>query len=226
VHTGLVERPRAEWPVLINDHHEGYITWEQFLLNEAKLAANRTNAGARPPREGSALCQGIIACGGCGKPMRTNYHTDQKPSYECSSRADRLTTPTCRSVAASTVDNAVAQRLLAALNPQEVALALAAADQVADRHQRISRAAELAVERARYDADPVFHAVEPDNRNLDTRWEATLAALAETETALEATHNMLAPLPRRAELEKLADLPALWHAPPPATRTASVWCAR
>jgi hypothetical protein len=124
------------------------------------------------------------------------------------------------------VDKAVAQRLFTALNPEEVALALAAADQ----YQRVSRAAELAVERARYDADPVFHAVEPDNRlvarNLETRWEATLAALAETETALEATHNMLAPLPRRAELEKLADLPALWHAPPPATRTASVWCAR
>jgi hypothetical protein len=55
VHSGLVERPRGEWPVLINDHHDGYISWAQFLANEARLAANRTNAGARPPREGSAL---------------------------------------------------------------------------------------------------------------------------------------------------------------------------
>ena len=35
VHTGLVERPRAEWPVLINDHHEGYIGWADYLANEA-----------------------------------------------------------------------------------------------------------------------------------------------------------------------------------------------
>ena len=28
-----------------------------------RLAANRTNAGARPPREGAALCQGIVFCG-------------------------------------------------------------------------------------------------------------------------------------------------------------------
>src|SRR6266536_2927616 len=77
VRTGLVERPRTEWPVLIKDHHEGYITWADYLASEAKLAANRTNAGARPPREGGALCQGIITCGSCGKPMRTNYHTDQ-----------------------------------------------------------------------------------------------------------------------------------------------------
>src|SRR6266511_3933467 len=96
VHTAMVARPRAEWPVLITEHHEGYITWAAYLPNEAKLAANRTNAGARPPRQGNALCQGIIHCGGCGKPMRTNYHSDQRPSYECSSRADRATTPTCQ----------------------------------------------------------------------------------------------------------------------------------
>ena len=158
----MFERPRAEWPVLIKDHHEGYITWAGYLANEAKLAANRTNTGARPPREGCALCQGIITCGSCGKPMRANYHTDQRPAYECSSRADRLTTPTCRSVAAATVDAAVAAALLDALTPGQVALALSAADQVTDRHQRVSRAAELAVERARYQADRAersFHQV-------------------------------------------------------------------
>src|SRR5262245_21194321 len=50
VRTSLIERPRAEWPVLIQDHHEGYLSWAEYLANEAKLAANRTNAGARPPR--------------------------------------------------------------------------------------------------------------------------------------------------------------------------------
>ncbi len=219
VHTGLVERPRAEWPVLIKDHHQGYITWAGYLANEAKLAANRTNAGARPPREGCALCQGIIVCGSCGKPMRTSYHTDQRPSYECSSRADRLTTPTCRSVAAATVDDAVARVLLDALTPEQVALALSAADEIAGRHQRVSRAAELAVERARYDAgraERAFHNVEPENRlvarSLEARWEARLAALAEAEQALDVARESLPPLPSRADLEKLAaDLPGLWH---------------
>jgi DNA invertase Pin-like site-specific DNA recombinase len=233
VHTGLVERSRAEWPVLIHDHHDGYIGWADYLANEAALAANRTNAGARPPREGSALCQGIMICGSCGKPMRTNYHTDQRPAYECSGRADRLTTPTCRSIAASTVDEAVTELLLNALNPNEIALALAAADEVADRHRRIGRAAELAVERARYEADRAeraFHAVEPDNRlvarSLESRWEAKLAALAQAEQALAAARDTLPPLPERAELEKLAtDLPGSGMRPPPATRTANGCCA-
>ncbi len=221
VHTTITERPRAEWPVLIKDHHEGYITWADYLASEAKLAANHTAAGARPPREGIALCQGIIACGSCGKPMMTNYHTDQRPAYECSSRRDRLTTPSCRSVAAACVDAAVAAALLDALTPRQVALALSAADEVTGRHQRASRAAELAVERARYDADRAeraFCAVEPENRlvarSLEARWEAKLTALTEAEQALQAARDTLPPLPGRAELEKLAaDLPALWNAP-------------
>jgi len=225
VHTTITERPRAEWPVLIKDHHEGYITWADYLANEARLAANRTNAGARPPREGSALCQGIIYCGSCGKPMRTSYHTNARPSYECA-RADRLTTPTCRSVAAATVDDAVAGALLDALTPEQVALALSAADEVAGRHQRASRAAELAVERARYEADRAeraFSQVEPENRlvarSLEARWEARLAALAEAGQALQDARDALPPLPGRAELEKLAaDLPGLWHAPETSTK--------
>jgi excisionase family DNA binding protein len=221
VRTGLLERPRTEWPVLIKDHHEGYVTWADYLAHEARLAANQTNAGARPPREGSALCQGIIYCGSCGKPMRTNYHDDDHPAYECSSRADRLTTPSCRSVSAVTVDDAVAAVLLEALTPEQVALALAAADEVTDRHQRVSRAAELAVERARYEADRAeraFSQVEPENRlvarSLEGRWEARLTALAAAEEALEAAAGSLPPLPGHADLEKLAaDLPGLWHAP-------------
>jgi DNA invertase Pin-like site-specific DNA recombinase len=221
VRTTMTERPRAQWPVLIRDHHDGYISWADYLANEARLTANRTSAGARPPREGPALCQGIISCGSCGKPMRTNYHTDDRPAYECSSRAGQLTTPGCRSVAAATVDTAVARVLLDALTPGQVALALAAAGEVTGRHQRVSRAAELAVERARYEADRAeraFTQVEPENRlvarSLETRWEARLTALAEAGQALQAATETLPVLPGRAELEKLAaDLPALWHAP-------------
>src|SRR6266571_2057949 len=145
----------------------------------------------------------------------------ERPSYECSSHRDLLTTPACRSVAAATVDDAVARMLLDALTPEQVALALSAADEVAGRRQRVSRAAELAVERARYEAgraERAFCQVEPENRlvarSLEARWEDRLAALAEAGQALEAARDAQPPLPGRAELEKLAaDLPALWHAP-------------
>ena len=129
--------------------------------------------------------------------------------------------PAAASITAHAVDDAVAAVLLTALTPEQVALALAAADEVTGQHQRASRAAELAVERARYEADRAeraFSQVEPENRlvarTLEARWEAKLAALADAEQALQAAQDALPPLPDRASLAKLAaDLPALWHAP-------------
>jgi DNA invertase Pin-like site-specific DNA recombinase len=221
VHSTIKQLPRSEWAVCIREHHDGYISWDDYLSNEAKLARNRTNAGARPPREGLALCQGIIMCGSCGRPMSTRYHRNGAATYECSaSKADQQATPTCRSIAAATVDDTVAGQLLDALTPAEFAYALAAADEVTVRQARTTRAAELAVERAQYDADRAeraFHAAEPENRlvtrSLETRWENRLATLAEAHAALQAARDTAPVLPDRAALEDLVrDMPALWHA--------------
>jgi DNA invertase Pin-like site-specific DNA recombinase len=221
IRTRTTELPRAEWTTVIVDHHPGYITWEQFALNEARLAANRTYVGARPPREGGALCQGIVFCGACGKAM-SSYHSGGHDYYDCShARADHTATPACRSVRADTVDGAVADCLLGALTGEEVALALAAADEVTDRRARSTRAAELAVERARYQAERAERAlvaVEPENRlvarSFENRLEARLSELAEVEAALATERAARAPLPARAELEAVvADLGELWSAP-------------
>ena len=144
VRTSRRRRAREEWAVLIQDHHEGYVTWQEFLTTEAKLAANTTKRGARPVREGSALCQGIIMCGTCGGRVGTRYsRNDRKATYQCVEPTAR-----CRTVTADTVDDAVATLLLKTITPQQIQVALAAADEVADRQVRTHRAAELAVERA------------------------------------------------------------------------------
>jgi excisionase family DNA binding protein len=217
--TRTVELPRAEWPVLIQDHHPGYVTWETYLLNEQRRQANDTRGGRRPPREGSAVCQGIVRCGACGASM-TTLHRREGSYYECGhSRADHINTPACRSVKAPVVDELIARRLLEAITPQEIALALAAADDVSDRRARASRAVELRVERARYEAaraERAFHACEPENRlvarSLETRWEQKLHELAEAEAEL-AEQTAPAPEPSRAQIEALArDVPALWAA--------------
>jgi DNA invertase Pin-like site-specific DNA recombinase len=218
--------PRPQWAVLIREHHDGFIGWDDYLATEATLAANRTNAGARPPREGVALCQGILACGSCGKPMSTRYHRNGHAAYECNSRLDLLNTPTCRSIAAATIDEVVTQRLLAALTPAALALAFAAADHVEQRRSSTTRAAQLAVDRARYEADRAeraFHAAEPENRlvtrNLETRWENKLSTLAHTEEALHKARDTIPPTPDRASLETLlTDMPRLWHADTTSTK--------
>jgi DNA invertase Pin-like site-specific DNA recombinase len=221
VRSPVTELPRDQWEVLLPGHHPGYITWDAYLASEAKLAADRANAGARPPREGGALCQGIVFCGACGRSMQVRYQ-DRYPRYECShSRAGHTATPLCGSVRADTVDEAVVPALLAAVGPGQVALALAAAEEVTTRRQRSVRAAELAVERARYDAgraERAFLACEPENRlvarSLEARWEARLTGLADAEAALATQRSAQPGLPSPGQLAvTIAGLPALWPAP-------------
>src|SRR6202044_2762552 len=132
--------PRDQWQVLIPDHHEGYISWQDYLAIEAKMAANQSSAGARPPREGSALCQGIIYCG-CGRHMGVRYHDDGRAYYSCRARSDQQATPGCPHASAAAAPGA----LFPAIAPAELALAIAAAGEVTGRRARATRAAELAV---------------------------------------------------------------------------------
>jgi len=223
--TSMVELPRSEWAVVIQDHHEAYISWEEYLANQERLAQNNTRKGARPPREGRALCQGIVRCGACGGSM-TTLHRREGSYYECGhSRSNHTTTPGCRSVKAPVVDELIARRLLQALEPEEIALALAATDEHQDRRARSNRALELRVERARYEAiraERAFHACEPDNRlvgrSLENRWEEKLRDLKDAEAEL-AEHVVPDSEPSREQLEALArDLPKLWAADSTADR--------
>jgi DNA invertase Pin-like site-specific DNA recombinase len=219
VHARTRAVARDQWQVLIREHHEGYITWDDYLAIEAKMAANQTSGGARPPREGSALCQGIIYCG-CGRHMSVHYH-DGRAYYACRARSDQRATPDCQHASAATVDDAVTKALFTAIAPEELKLAIAAAGEVTARRHRVTRAAELAAERARYQADRAeraFLACEPDNRlvarTLETRWEARLRELTDAEAALAGELAGRAPLPEPGQLaETAARLPGLWHAP-------------
>ena len=69
--------------------------YAEHPTNPARLAANAAARGrdraAGPPREGSALLQGIIACGICGRRMTVRYHQRcgrLLPAYVCQRDAD------------------------------------------------------------------------------------------------------------------------------------------
>ena len=72
--------PRDEWQVLIKDHHPGYIDWHTYDANQQRIAKNtrpgphkNANGAGGAVREGSALLQGLAACGHCGRRLRTHY---------------------------------------------------------------------------------------------------------------------------------------------------------
>jgi hypothetical protein len=149
------------------------------------------------------------------------HYQEDRAYYSCRARSDQQATPHCQHASAATVDAAVTQALFTAIAPAELKLAIAAAGEVTARRQRATRAAELAAERARYQADRAeraFTACEPGNRlvarTLETRWEARLAELADAQAALAAQLHQQAPLPGPGQLaDTAARLPGLWHAP-------------
>src|SRR5258706_79122 len=91
-----------DWPIVLRDAHPGYITWEQFRRHQQMLDDNRTwrpeeHRGAA--REGSALLQGIVLCGACGRRMNVRYLSDGTiPSYQCRQAHAQLAEKTCQTM--------------------------------------------------------------------------------------------------------------------------------
>ena len=92
--TGEVQKrvcatPIEEWRVRLEKHHEGYISWDEYLQNQEQLEKNRTNGGATmvsgPAREGLALLQGLLMCGHCGRALTVRYtgNSGIYPTYLC-----------------------------------------------------------------------------------------------------------------------------------------------
>ena len=86
--------PREQWEVLIPDHHPGFISWETYEANTARLRANwrpPRGLGGGAAREGRALLQGLLRCGRCGRIMQTGYSGPKGncPRYVCA-RAKQL----------------------------------------------------------------------------------------------------------------------------------------
>src|SRR5438552_11736802 len=76
VRRGL-QKPMAEWDVLIKDHYTAYITWDEFEHNLEVIANNATgmsSALARgAARKGDLLLPGLLRCGHCGRKLHVHY---------------------------------------------------------------------------------------------------------------------------------------------------------
>lgn len=188
--------PRETWAVLIHDHHPGFIDWQTFLDNQARLGSNnhpQPNAAGGAVREGSALLQGLAVCGHCGRRLLVDYGGRQSsPRYYCraagamNGRATR-----CLTVGGRQLEHAVTQTFLAALTPAGMEAAVVAAEHLEHDFDASLASWRLEVERARYEATRAerrYHAVDPDNRlvarNLEADWEAKLQELKKAEAAL------------------------------------------
>jgi len=230
-----LRRPE-QWKILIPNHHEGYITWEQYERNQSVIAGNAYMKGAivsGPARNGDAILVGLLRCGHCGRKLKVQYSgTAGVGRYVCSDRVNNaVALRTCISFGSMRIDAAVSTEFLRIISP----LALTAALEAIAGHERTSlerlTQADLKLQQARYEADRArkqYDTVDPENRlvasELERRWNERLKEQAELEEELRGKQDASIPALNSSEKNKLLDLahdlPRLWNHPhaQPATR--------
>ena len=221
---------RSEWSILIHDHHQGYINWQDHEAILARIGRNARpqphGAGEGAVREGTALLQGLAVCGERGRRLSTHYTgRTASPGYHCrgeTSFKDRASL--CLYVGAVQIDRTVAKAVLEAIQPAGLEAALKAAEHIESDYDQALEQWRLAVERARYEAtraERPYRAVDPENRlvarGLEAEWEQCLKALDDAEQELERRQRdrprLLNAADRDAILALGADLRRVWDAP-------------
>lgn len=162
---------RDDWPTMLQEHHPGDISWAQFRRNQEQLDDHRPvdpdqRRGA--VREGGALLQGIVSCGVCGRRMTVRSMPDGlRPIDVCAQLHTQFAAQTCQFIRGDGIDAAVAQLLLAAIEPAQLTIALEAIEHLEAQARAIDPQWHLRIERARDEAARArrrYEAVEPEFR--------------------------------------------------------------
>lgn len=222
--------PMDSWTVMIKDHHEGYIAWDDYLGNQVVLEQNRVkrkeNTLPLSAREGLALLQGLLICSVCGRRLATRYKGNGGiyPTYQCHHRAkDAATVHCCVSVGAKYLDQAISDRILIAIKPVQIEMAIKAFEELEQRSKYLEKQWLMKIERAEYEsqlAQRRYQEVDPSNRlvagTLEKDWNDTLACLQEVLLEYEEykKKNILTVAKGQKEslLNLAKDFPRLWNA--------------
>ena len=227
---------RADWDVLILDHHDAYLGWPEFERNQRLIADNANGMGMRARgavRKGELLLAGLLRCGHCGRKLHVAYSGTRGDigRYHCRGAMINHGTEPCISFGSLRVDRAVGGEIVQLLQPLGVQ---AAVDAIAAREMEAGakeRQVELALEQARYEAGRArrqYDAIDPDNRlvasELERRWELALAAVKALEDELDSLSRSRPQVLGEKERQRLmamgSDLEVVWDHPSatPATR--------
>ncbi len=225
--------PREQWRFLKKDCHAGYLGWEEYEANQARLLANQPPRGGSErevggvAREGAALLQGLVLCGKCGRSMTIQYHQRGgrvTPNYVCSKTCVEQSQPMCQSIPGGPLDEAVGQLLIESVTPLALEVALQVQDELQGRLDQADRLRQQQVQRAQYEANQAqvrFLRVDPNNRlvadTLETQWNDKLRSLAqakeECEKQRQCDARRLSAEQRDQVLALASDFPRLWADP-------------
>ncbi|WP_245311968.1 recombinase family protein [Bradyrhizobium pachyrhizi] len=227
--TRNVRRTQKDWEVLIRDHHDGYISWQDYENNQRTINGNANMKGAMVPgsvRNGGGLLVGLLRCGRCGRKLKVQHNGLRGVArYLCNDASVNHGRRTkCIAFGNVRIDAAVSAEVLSVIAPLGLDAALQAiADRERAGRERLQHI-ELALEQARYEAARAhrqYDAVDPENRlvagDLERRWNERLAEVARLEDDLRIARDKQPPTltdAERAEILGLGtDVERLWSHP-------------
>ena len=151
----IERRPESDW-ISTPEHHEPYVTSEEWRTISAKWAARRPTVQPIVGK-GGALLQGRVRCGQCARWLQTKYWAKdgqaRAASYMCrplNAEGQPEHTITC---SARLVDQAVIGMVLAALTPVEMDAALTVITDANREQATITRTQARQVQDAEDDVD-------------------------------------------------------------------------
>jgi Recombinase zinc beta ribbon domain len=200
-----VHRPMAEWDVLIKDHHEGYITWEEFERNQRVIANNATGKGSATVkgavRCGELLLPGLLRCGHCGRKLHVSY-SGKLGRYSCYGARTNHGTARCISISGLSIDSAVGAEVLRILKPLGIEAAVKAIESQTSETSAAQRQLELSLQQA---------------GELERRWNDALRTVHRIEGEIASIVAAKPPPLGEQERQRLmqlgADLELAWSHP-------------
>jgi DNA invertase Pin-like site-specific DNA recombinase len=218
-------KPQEQWTALIQDHHPGYLSWEQYLRNQVTLAENahmKPKMSRSAARGGHSLLAGLLRCRRCGRMLHVGYsgRGGTVPRYFCRGAHLNHGEERCLSVGGLRVDAAVSGEILRVVEPIAIESALHASELQEQQTQQRREALRLELEQARYEArlaERRYEAMDPENRlvaaELEGRWNLSLQRVRELEQTYALDEQLpKRPVPTRERLLELAlEFPRIWH---------------
>jgi excisionase family DNA binding protein len=217
-------KPMDEWDVLLQDHFDGYISWQQYERNLSTLAANAhgyTDGRKKDGRGGKALLSGLVRCARCGRRPQVWYRKNAH-RYTCRTDSTQQGSGRCISFGGKGPDEVIARAVLEAVQSCAIDAAVEAASRGSEQRAEQRQLLERDYEQARHDAKLAqarYEAVDPDNRlvasTLESRWNVALTNVHQLEDSLGKfdAKTRRTPIPDRGLLLALAsDLPSVWNA--------------
>src|SRR5262249_50366080 len=150
-----VQKPMAEWDVLIKAHHAAYITWDEFERNLAVIANNATSMSSElargAARAGELLLPGLLRCGHCGRKLHVHY-SGKLGRYNCYGARANHGTARCISISGLSIDAAISNEVLSVLKSFGMGAALRAIEAQSSTTTAAERQLELSLQQAHYEA--------------------------------------------------------------------------